>query len=122
MLDPQAKAYLDLLANLGAPALHTLPAAQARVAYKKARAIAQPAPPEVASVVALSADGPAGAIALRLYRSLGSSQSEALPVLVFLHGGGWTIGDLDTHDVVCREICNRARCSVIAVDYRLAPE
>src|SRR5882672_12700431 len=122
MLDPQAKAYLDLLANIGAPPLHTLQAPQARIAYKKARAIAQPEPPAVASAKALSAPGPAGAIALRAYRPIGSSEGEILPGLVFLHGGGWTIGDLDTHDVACRELCNRARCAVISVDYRLAPE
>lgn len=122
MLDPQAKAYLDLLASLGAPPLHTLAAPQARTAYKKARAIAQPAPPEVGAVAALSAEGPAGAIPLRYYRPLGTAAGDVLPVLVFLHGGGWTIGDLDTHDVVCRELCNRAACAVIAVDYRLAPE
>jgi acetyl esterase len=122
MLDPQAKSYLDLLASVGAPPLHSLQAPQARVAYKKARAIAQPEPPHVAQVQALSAAGPTGDIPLRAYRPKGSVDSEALPVLIFLHGGGWTIGDLDTHDVPCREICNRARCAVIAVDYRLAPE
>ena len=122
MLDPQAKSYLDLLSSLGAPPMHTLQATQARVAYKKARAIAQPAPPQVARVEALQATGPAGAIPLRSYRPIGSAGGERLPVLVFFHGGGWTIGDLDTHDVACREICNRARCAVIAVDYRLAPE
>jgi len=122
MLDPQAKAYLDLLASLGAPPLHSLGAPQARVAYKKARAIAQPAPPEVGAVAALSAEGPAGQVPLRYYRPTGSAAADVLPVLVFLHGGGWTIGDLDTHDVVCRELCNRAACAVVSVDYRLAPE
>jgi acetyl esterase len=57
-----------------------------------------------------------------LYRPQGSNAAQILPVLVFMHGGGWTIGDLDTHDVACREICNRAFCAVVAVDYRLAPE
>jgi acetyl esterase len=122
MLDPQAKSYLDLLANLGAPPLHSLQAPQARIAYKKARAIAQPAPPPVAAVEALVADWPGGKIALRGYRPIGSNPADVLPVLLFMHGGGWTIGDLDTHDVVCREIGNRARCAVISVDYRLAPE
>jgi acetyl esterase len=122
MLDPQAKAYLELLASLGAPPLHVLPAAQARIAYKKARALAQPAPPAVGDVRSLDAEGPGGRIPLRVYRPFGSGAAEPLPALVFLHGGGWTIGDLDTHDVVCRELCNRARCAVIAVDYRLAPE
>jgi acetyl esterase len=122
MLDPQAKSYLDLLANIGAPPLHSLPAPQARISYKKARAIAQPEPPEVASVAALAAEAPAGKIPLRSYRPIGSTATELLPVLVFMHGGGWTIGDLDTHDVVCREICNRAGCAVVSVDYRLGPE
>ncbi len=122
MLDPQAKAYLDLLASLGAPPLHALDATQARTAYKKARGIAQPPPPEVGAVASLAAPGPAGAIPLRYYRPLGSAARDVLPALVFFHGGGWTIGDLDTHDVVCREICNRAGCAVVSVDYRLAPE
>jgi acetyl esterase len=122
MLDPQAKSYLDLLSSLGAPPMHALQPTQARVAYKKARAVAQPEPPQVARVEALQATGPAGAIPLRSYRPMGSAEGESLPVLVFFHGGGWTIGDLDTHDVACREICNRAHCAVIAVDYRLAPE
>jgi len=59
-------------------------------------------------------------MALRMYRGLGSSG--ALPVLVFFHGGGFCIGDLDTHDYVCRKIANNAGCAVISVDYRLAPE
>ena len=122
MLDPQAKAYLDLLANIGAPPVHTLSAPQARVAYKKARAVAQPEPPPVGSVTALMVESAAAPIPLRVYRPLGSAPAEVLGALVFMHGGGWTIGDLDTHDVVCREICNRARCAVISVDYRLGPE
>lgn len=122
MLDPQAKAYLDLLTSLGAPPLHALPAPQARVAYKKARKVAQPEPRPVASAVDLFAAAPAGRIPLRVYRPLDTLATDILPVLVFFHGGGWTIGDLDTHDVVCRELCNRAACAVVAVDYRLGPE
>ena len=45
-----------------------------------------------------------------------------LPVLVYYHGGGWTIGDLDTHDTLCRELCNLSGCAVVAVDYRMGPE
>ena len=63
--------------------------------------------------------GPAGKIACRLYSD---RDAASLPVLVFLHGGGWIGGDLDTHDAFCRELAHGADCGVIAVDYRLAPE
>ncbi|RYZ00448.1 MAG: alpha/beta hydrolase [Comamonadaceae bacterium] len=59
---------------------------------------------------------------MRLYRPAGSQAADMLPVLVYYHGGGWVIGDLDTHDVLCRALCNAAGCAVVAVDYRLAPE
>jgi acetyl esterase len=76
----------------------------------------------VSKVENLQASGPAGPIPVRLYRALGAEDDERLPVLVYFHGGGWTIGDLDTHDVVCREFANLAHCAVASVDYRLAPE
>ena len=66
--------------------------------------------------------GSAGDIPLRLYRPAGSSAETALPVLVYYHGGGWVIGDLDTHDTLCRELANGSGCAVVAVHYRLAPE
>jgi acetyl esterase len=69
-----------------------------------------------------AASGPAGPIPLRLYRGLGAAAGAPLPLLVYFHGGGWTIGDLDTHDIVCRTLANKARCAVIAVDYRMGPE
>jgi acetyl esterase len=77
----------------------------------------QPEPPVVAECRALSADG----ILLRLYRPL-DAPNEALPALVYFHGGGWVTGDLDTHDTLCRELANGAGCAVVSVDYRLAPE
>jgi acetyl esterase len=70
----------------------------------------------------LAAPGPAGPIPLRLYRPQGSTAQQALPVLVYYHGGGWVIGDLDTHDTVCRQLANGAGCAVVAVDYRMGPE
>jgi acetyl esterase len=77
----------------------------------------------VAEIADLSADGPHGAIALRLYRPTRRSDDPApTPVLVYFHGGGWTIGDLDTHDVLCRQLANGSRCAVVAVDYRMGPE
>jgi acetyl esterase len=57
-----------------------------------------------------------------MYRPLGSVAESKLPALVYFHGGGWVIGDLDTHDTLCRELANLAGCAVVAVDYRMAPE
>jgi acetyl esterase len=70
----------------------------------------------------LQAEGPHGAIPLRLFRPIGAAPEALLPVLVYYHGGGFVIGDLDTHDVLCRELANTAGCAVVAVDYRMAPE
>ena len=122
MLHPQARALLRLIEEKGVPPTHTLTPAQARAYYLERRTFTQPAPPEVASVRDLEARGPAGPIPLRCYRPIGSSPEAVLPVLVYFHGGGWVIGDLDTHDVLCRELANQAGCAVVAVDYRLAPE
>lgn len=68
--------------------------------------------------------GMAGDVPLRLYRPAEpvDDAEEPLPLLVFLHGGGWLLGDLDTHDAPCRWLCAEAGCAVLAVDYRLAPE
>jgi acetyl esterase len=122
MLHPEARALLDLLIARGVPPVETLPHLEARTAYRDRRGVLQPKPQDVAEVRELSCDGPHGAIAMRLYRPLGSTADETLPVLVYCHGGGWVIGDLDTHDTLCRELANRSGVAVVAVDYRLAPE
>ena len=115
MLDPQARALIDLIAARKLPPVHTLTPAEARRFYLERRAFTQPEPPPLAEVRELATDG---GIRLRLYRPAAGT----LPLLVYLHGGGWTIGDLDTHDVVCRTLAREAGCAVLAVDYRLAPE
>jgi acetyl esterase len=122
MLHPQAKALLRLIEEKGVPATHTLTPAQARAFYRERRTFTQPDAPEVASVQDLQATGPAGAIPVRSYRPAGSSAAAMLPVLVYYHGGGWVIGDLDTHDVLCRELANLSGCAVVSVDYRMGPE
>jgi len=122
MLHPQAQAFIDLLVQRGIPPTHTLTPADARKFYRERRAVTQPDPGAVAEVRELQADGPDGPIPLRLYRPLGSDAAAALPVLVYYHGGGWTIGDLDTHDTLCRGLCNGSGCAVVAVDYRMGPE
>lgn len=122
MLHPQAQAFIDLLLQRGVPPTHTLSPVDARAFYRERRSVTQPSPGEVAEVRELSAPGPHGAIPLRLYRPLGTRRADVLPVLVYYHGGGWTIGDLDTHDTLCRELANLSGCAVVAVDYRMGPE
>ena len=121
-LDPHAQAVLDIIRNSGSPPYETLPPEAARQLYLGGRAFFSPDPPEVAETHSLVASGPHGPIPMRLYRPFGTGAADILPALVYYHGGGWVIGDLDTHDVVCRQLANRAGCAVISVDYRLAPE
>jgi acetyl esterase len=115
-LHPALKPVLEQLEALPGPKLHELPPEQARLAFA---ALPLPAPeialPEVRD---LRIPGPAGEIPLRLYRP----REGRLPVLVYFHGGGWVIGDLESHDPVCRELAQRSGCAVLAVHYRLAPE
>ena len=121
-VDPQMQAVLDRIANAALPQYWTLSAVEARRLYRESRAALSPPVPEVEAVRDLAASGPAGPIPVRLYRGLGTAAGAPLPALVFFHGGGWTIGDLDTHDIVCRALANKARCAVVAVDYRMGPE
>lgn len=116
---PQVAALLERVARSPLPPYHTVTPFVARRLYRDTRAALSPKAPEVAETRLVIAEGP---VALRAYRPAGAGAAERLPALVFFHGGGWTIGDLDTHDVVCRQLANGARCAVFSVDYRLAPE
>jgi acetyl esterase len=78
-------------------------------------------PRPMARVEALSIPGPAGDLPARFYVALGAPQPPQ-PLLVYYHGGGWVIGDLDTHDGACRFLAEHSGCRVLSVDYRLAPE
>jgi acetyl esterase len=117
-IDPQAREVMEYLAGLGLPPIDKIPPAEARRQYREVRATLRPAVPNLPDVRDLKAEGKGGPIALRLYRPA----EGVLPVFVFFHGGGWVVGDLETHDVVCRQIARAAGAVVIAVDYRLAPE
>ena len=120
MIDLYAKALLQMMIDKGMPATHTLTPEQARALYRERRAVTQPEPRPMAEVRELQATGPHGAIPLRLYRPHGAAA--VAPVLVYFHGGGWVIGDLDTHDVLCRQLADESGCAVVAVDYRMGPE
>lgn len=122
MLDPQALAVIKAVSALGNPPLEEQTPSQARAIYTQRKAMTDPAPSAVQSVVNIDFDGPGGKVALRHYRPLGSSPSQPLATTVYFHGGGYVVGDLNSHDTVCRYLCAQSGGAVIAVDYRLAPE
>jgi acetyl esterase/lipase len=117
-IDPQAAAVIDLIVKSGRPAYHTLSPKEARQLFRETRPASTPEPPAIGAVRNLSAGG----VPIRVYRPAGVPDTTRLPVHVFFHGGGWVIGDLDTHDTLCRQVTAAAGISVVAVDYRLAPE
>ena len=117
-LDPQAKAVLDQFASMGGPQLHEMSVAQARELILGMVALAGE-PESIARIENRTVPGPAGQIPVRIYTPVGTAP---FPVLVYFHGGGWVIGNLDTHDGICRSLANRVGCLVVSVDYRLAPE
>jgi acetyl esterase/lipase len=121
-LHPQVQAVLDTLARMNLAPPHTIPVDQARAQFMRSRALYVAPAQAVASVADRAIPGPAGDIPIRVYRPTGSEPGALLPALVFFHGGGWVFGDLESHDSLCRELCNLAGCAVVAVAYRVAPE
>jgi acetyl esterase len=122
-LDPDASAVFKAFQEAGRPPYETVTPAEARELYLKGRLVTNPEPPELKSVRSLAIPAPHGSIAARMYTPLKLREAKGLaPCLVFFHGGGWVIGDLDSHDVVCRKLADEAQLIVFAVDYRLAPE
>jgi acetyl esterase len=120
-LDPDAARVLELIASSGRPGYDAMSPEDARAAYNAARQAATAEPQPMELVEALEAPGPHGAIPMRHYRPLGTGR-ETLPLLIYFHGGGWVLGNLDTHDGLCRHFAHQTRCAVVSVDYRLAPE
>jgi len=122
-LDPDAAAVFKAFQEAGRPAYETLTPAEARAYYLAGRPGTHPEPPELAAVRDVAIPAPHGAIPARLYEPKQLRTVNGLaPGLVFFHGGGWVIGDLDSHDVVCRKLAFEGELIVISVDYRLAPE
>jgi acetyl esterase len=120
-LDESAQKLLDQIRAAGLPPMETLPLAQARAGYARSRIALSPDPAEVAEVRNLTFPSAGHAIPARLYRGRAAPGTGA-PIVVFFHGGGWVLGNLDSHDSFCRGLANDAACAVLAVDYRLAPE
>jgi acetyl esterase len=121
-LDDDSQAFLDLIAKLGRPPLNSLPPLEGREVFRRGRMATQPELPHVDRVKEYDVPGPNGPIGCRFYRGAGTADMGPLPVHVYYHGGGWVLGDLDSHDWVCRRIANAAQCAVLSVDYRMAPE
>jgi len=118
-LDPGVRGLLDAIAALGAPPLESLSPAEARkVASENLVPVAGVVEP-LRSIENLRIPGPLGEIPIRVYTP---DSPAPHPAMVYFHGGGWVIWDLDTHDVVCSAIAHRAGAVVVSVDYRLAPE
>jgi acetyl esterase len=117
-LDPQAQRIIDATNALGLPPIEQMTPAQARESMRARTAGLGPVE-DVAEVRDHAVPVSGGTITVRCYRPAGTGR---LPVLVFFHGGGWVIGDLETHDGICRSLANAAGCVVASVDYRLAPE
>ena len=114
------RSVLERMARAGQPPLHTLTPAQARVAYEIGSGVLEvpKAPlPRVEDFHIPTRDG--AALAARLYAP---SLDAGLPLLLYLHGGGFTIGSIATHDTLCRELARLAGCMVVSLDYRLAPQ
>src|SRR5207248_10960864 len=115
--DAAAAAVYTAFPKAGRPAYETLTAPEAREFYLAARLVSNPEPPEVQSVQPLSIPAAHGAIPARLYTPKALRKSGGFaPCLVFFHGGGWVIGDLETHDVVCRKLAQEGELIVISVD------
>ncbi len=122
-LDPDAAAVFKAFQEAGRPPYETLTPTEAREFYLAGRLVTNPEPPELKSVEPLAIPTPHGSIPARIYTPKTLRQTGGLaPCLVFFHGGGWVIGDLDSHDVVCRKLAEEGELIVISVDYRLAPE
>ena len=117
-LDPDIQAVIDAL-NSGFPKVATMTGAEVRAAIVARRRPADNIE-KVGDVTDRTVDGPAGDIAVRIYRPLAESPAPAL--VVFAHGGGFVFCDLDSHDALCRAMANGLGAVVVAVDYRLAPE
>jgi acetyl esterase len=127
-LAPETKAIIDLM-DANWPDLSSTPAPEVRQLVREATEAARvdgPPPPEVARVEDRTIPGPDGAIPVRIYwpaqPTATTASAGALPIVVYFHGGGWVICDLDSHDATCRTLANGSGAVVVSVDYRLAPE
>src|SRR5262249_15870191 len=123
VLDPDAAAVYKAFLEANRPPYENGTPKQAREMYLVARFATNPEPPELESAKPLAIPAPHGSIPARIYTPKTLRKKDGLaPCLVFLHGGGFVICHIDSHDVVCRKLAHEGELIVISVDYRLAPE
>jgi len=116
-LDPQMKIVLDMMASANLPAFHTLTPQEARSIMARRAPVGARQP--IARIEDRAIPGVGGDIPIRIYTPEGNPPMGAL---VYFHGGGWVLGDIEMTDEPCRMLANAARSVVVSVDYRLAPE
>ncbi len=118
-LTPQMRSVLERMARAPYPPLHTLLPEHAKAAYEAGSGVLEVPKVELTRVEDFTIPARDGyAIPARLY----ATNHDNLPVLLYFHGGGFTIGSVASHDILCRELCRLSDCAVVSLDYRLAPE
>lgn len=117
---PDVKMLLDMLAAMAGPKMNEIPLADARASYAQMAALVEADPVPLATIKDLSCPGPRGDIPLRLYDP--RAERGPSPVVMFYHGGGFVIGDLESHHALCTTIAAELDLPVVAVHYALAPE
>ncbi len=122
LLDPAAQKLLDLLSRLRVPGYETMTPEVARATAAQAVRNAHLPNVSVGAVEEYAFDAEGYSLRVRIYRPLGTPATAAVPAVVFFHGGGWVLGDLDSHDHLCRSLVRSAGVAVVSVDYPLAPE
>jgi acetyl esterase len=123
LLTPAMRGVLDRIARAGRPPLHALTPDQARAAYEAGAGVLELSPHKLARVQVLQIPARDGhLLEARLVAPELPGGPTALPVLLYFHGGGFTVGSPATHDVLCRHLSHLAHCAVLSVDYRLAPQ
>ncbi|RWC57127.1 alpha/beta hydrolase [Mesorhizobium sp.] len=120
-LDPDALRVLEIGRAAGGAPFETGSVAAARAAYNASFPTLQGEHEPVAATLEKRIDGPNGSITVRIHRGIGALPNGA-PALLYLHGGGWVIGNLDSHDEICRLMANLGNAVIVSPDYRLAPE
>ena len=120
-LDRETEALLHWVSSATVTPLWSLAPAAARDEYRRTLAKTEIVPPEIGQASDLAVAGPAGWMQMRKYVPTDAGSAAEAAVL-FVHGGGCVLGDIETHDILCRTLCHDTRATVFSLDYRLAPE